>query len=372
MSRIFYITKSFTGLAGGLLRKKQIELLETNGFRVSIVTIADFNSKTGIKLFFHKLAIKISFVAQYIGIVEDYLDPWIFLAFKKLSKNISKDDIMFSTGSGELGCYKLGHILSKKIGCRHIANLHDPVTYTYINGMRFLKPLFHVKRDGSEFKYLSGCESIITSSKTYSENLKTKYPSLSSKIHNSYFGYIEKCELLSYPSISKIKIVYAGTFDTVQSPEILVLLAERFPNIEVHFIGNYNNYKPLHGVLLGNVIFHDYLLHDKFLEVMQSMNVGFVSLKGGFYENCFPSKIFEYINLGLPIFGILPKGDAMDFVNHGGYGFITEHFEIESLIETFNNFNDFKKLEFFKRNIIKDRDNYQMSEQFKNILNLLT
>lgn len=371
LPKIFYITKSLTGLAGGLLRKKQIELFEQNGFKVETIIIANHDNYKGLGLFKYKLSIKISLFLQYVGIFEDYLDPWVQKNYKKYSRFISKNDILFSTGSGELGCYKLAYLLSLKFGCKHYANLHDPITYSYINGKRFLTPLFHVKRDKYEFKYLSKCEYIITSCKTYSTNLMKKYPFLSQKIIHSHFGYIKKSHQVAEIATNKIKIVYAGTFDKVQSPQILLQIAKKFQNVEIHYIGNYSNYKPLRNIFIPNVIFHGYLTHDDFLTLMLNMNIAFVSLCGDCYENCFPSKIFEYLNLGLPIFGVLPNGDAKDFVNNGKYGYVISEFNSESIIDAFYNMSINNDINIYRKNIKNDRDLFYMGNQFKTIINLL-
>lgn len=371
MIRIFYITKPFSVLAGGLLRKRQIELLESNSYQVHVVFLSESQGKGRFNLLFQKLLLKTCILAQHIGIFDDYLDPWVKSSFVKLSKIINKDDIIFSTGSGELGCYKLGHLLSKHFGCRHVANLHDPATYTYVNGQRFLTPFFHVKRDRKEYMYFSSCDLLITSSKKYMMNLRNKYPSLALKLHNSYFGYLQRSLSTSSSLNSKVRIVYSGTFDSVQSPEILISLAMKFESVEIHFLGKYSEYKPLKNISIANVFFHDFLPHGEFMEFMLTMDVGFVSLKGDYYENCFPSKIFEYVNLGLPILGILPDSDARDFVNDNGFGLIVKDFDQEILIDNIIKVNFFGALQLFKKRILEERDLYSMEVQFKNVLDLL-
>ena len=56
-----------------------------------------------------------------------------------------------------------------------------------------------------------------------------------------------------------------------------------------------------------------------------------MSLTNNYLAACFPSKIFEYINLGLPILGALPNSDAMDFINQNGIGKAFHFTEIEAM-----------------------------------------
>ena len=61
--------------------------------------------------------------------------------------------------------------------------------------------------------------------------------------------------------------------------------------------------------------------HNEFLKFMiENIDIGFVSLANDYLGACVPSKIYEYINLGLPIIGALPNGDGLDIINKNNYG----------------------------------------------------
>lgn len=58
--------------------------------------------------------LKLACLFQIIGIFDDYLDQWVDSAFEYLKDKITSNDIVFATSGGELGTFKLAHLLKKK------------------------------------------------------------------------------------------------------------------------------------------------------------------------------------------------------------------------------------------------------------------
>lgn len=371
--KIWFLTRSlypYQKTGGGQIRLGQVNELKKLGWEVTVI----MPNYTSAKIIKEKDIVQIPFLAKQkivdllerIGIYEDYLDGWIKKAYEYLKNKIQHEDIVFATSGGELGMIKLGSLLKDQNACKFVVNFHDPIAYSLVNGLK-LDNKFHVNREKYEKKYLENVDLIITSSQSNAESLKLKYPLLSSNIFCNYFGYITPSEISLHPKkrSQRIKIAYVGNMSKLQSPEILYKAYKRMKkqkDIELYFIGNFSNYEPIKSIVDKNVNLISYLSHDEFLKYMlENIDIGFVSLANDYLGACVPSKIFEYINLGLPIIGALPKGDGVEIINKNNYGKAFNYNEIDKIAETLDNIVSGNGIKVFKQNLLNDRENWKMS-----------
>jgi len=384
-NKIYYLARSYSPYqngGGSLMRAGAVINLQKLGWKV-VVIMPNYNTKEIIMEnniiqipFDSKHFQKLSSLFERIGIYEDYLDKWVENAFKYLQNKIKKKDIIFATSGGELGMIKLGSLLKNKIGCKFVVNFHDPLNYGYMNGLRRdIKP--HIGRVKAQEKYISNANLILTSSQYYADTLKRRFLSLEQKIYNNYFGYIKQIDINKYKKMKskKLRIAYAGIMSSVQKPELLYQAYKNIVknrNIEIYFIGNRNNYKPLNSIKDNNVYFIDYLPHEEFLRFMRkNIDVGFVSLVRDYYGACVPSKIYEYINLGLPMIGALAEGDGMNIINDRGYGKAVKYNNSDMLSKVIEDFQREDYLKSKEQNILKDRNIWNMENTILEVEGLL-
>ncbi|EJP74536.1 MULTISPECIES: glycosyltransferase [Campylobacter] len=382
--KIWYFTRSFypfikTG--GALIRTSQVKNFKKFGWNIETVT-PNYNSK---KLVIENGVYHVPFSAIYnqkianiferLGIYEDYLDGWVKQAFEILKDKIDSSDILFATSGGELGMIKLGSLLKQRYNCKLIVNFHDPIAYSKVCGLK-IDNRFHISREKSEKKYLEQTDMIITSSLTNRRSLQKKYPNLKEVIHNNYFGYIAKT------TISKRKIVgdticiaYVGAMSKYQSPEILYEVYKNLKykaRIQIYFIGNYSAYRPLMNINDPNIIFIDYLDHEHFMNFMlENIDIGFVSLSNDYFGACVPSKIYEYINLEIPILGALPDGDAKDIIVKNKFGLAFDYKNIKDMAYAIDEYINIEYIEDIRKNIKIKKDEWFMDNQFKIMNSLL-
>ncbi len=382
--KIWYLTRSlypYQKGGGPLLRQGQIDFLRELGWKLEVITpnyhTKDFliDAHTAQIPFKRKYIQKLTSILERTGIYEDYLDKWIDEAFKYLKDKIKKEDIVFATSGGELGMIKLGSLLQKEIGCKFVINYHDPLNYGYMNGLRRDKK-FHIGREKAHEKYMANSDLILTSSQYYADVLAQRFTYLSDKIVNNYFGYIQKLEIDKYQkkSSTKINIAYVGTMGVTQSPELLYQSWKALDDdeIEIYFLGDVSNYTPLQSINEKGVHFIDFMPHDKFLEFMcEHIDIGFVSLVSDYFGACVPSKIYEYINLGLPMIGALPKGDGMDIINNRGYGLASNYNDVALLTKNIQKMKNKSYLEEIKKKILEERDEWSMQSRIVKVDKLL-
>lgn len=372
MGKLYFLAKYLaTNRGGGLIRHRQMTLFRQYGIDVTSVT-PNWDSS---KLLVQDRNIRIPFkgyhrfqrIKEYLGFAEDYLDYWGREAYQYLLPKLKSTDVLFASASGELACLKLASQLKDATGARYVANLHDPLSFSMVNGKKFgSRP--HASRERSEQRYLANADLVITCSNTYCNALKNKYTHLSERIINSYFGFVYNEKLQPKQPHNKLRIVYGGSFLSTQSPEILAQVAYDLEGIDVYYIGNHSNYKPLHP-------FRD---HCRFVDAMPNrdynrylmdhMDVGFVSLSKDYFGACVPSKIFEYLNLGLPILGALPNGDAKDIINKGPYGIANYYKDHEGIRKAARRLRDEHLYKELRRKVITDRVSWSMERRIEEII----
>ena len=224
-------------------------------------------------------------------------------------------------------------------GCKIVLNLRDPINYTLVNGLK-LDQKFHVSREKQERKYLEQMDLILTSSKSNRDSLRKKNPDLASKIRNNYFGYIKDVDIdknSKNPS-NKLRIGYGGVFGNKQKPESIIKglkLSKHKEKVKVYFIGIHKDYRPVSNHKNDPQIhFYDSMPHSDFLEFMtENIDVAFLPLSRDYIGACVPSKLYEYINLGLPILGALPEGDAKIILEENMFGIFCHYDDHQGLAD---------------------------------------
>jgi glycosyltransferase involved in cell wall biosynthesis len=380
---IYYLTRSYAPYqkgGGSLMRVGAVQYLRELDWKV-IVVMPNYSSKElivkdsiiQIPLYYN---IRLASYLERLGFYEDYFDKWIVKTFQYLKNKIKKEDIIFATSGGELGMIKLGSLLKTKINCKFIVNFRDPLDYSLVNGLK-LNNKFHISREIQEQKYLQNSDLIITSSKTNQLSLQNKYPNQSTQIVNNYFGYIKQLNLKDFKKISSntLRIAYVGIMGELQQPEILYKIAKDIDNIKIYFIGDISNNNILQDIKrqkLNNIEFIDLLPHEEFMKFMiENIDIGFVSLTNDYLGACVPSKIYEYINLALPILAALPNGDGQNIINQNNYGISCKYDDINGLTNALKKFKDNNFLNKCQNNILQDRDKWFMKNRIIDVNNWL-
>jgi hypothetical protein len=383
--KIFLLTRSYPPFqltGGAIARRAQVKYLERNGYEVIVVT-PNYGNKSVLHSnniiqtpYVHNDSILSKM--ERVGIIEDTLSKWASTTFRYLEKIVKQADIVIATSGGELGTYKLATMLKRKIGCGIVFSSHDPIMGSRLDGYR-VGFKWHYDRLKYERRYYSAADIIITSSKTHMEALKDKYPELKSKVHNLYFGFVG--ELSPHEVIEDreyINICYGGAFTPLQRPELLIDIVERAElenHVRIFFIGNYKKYNALKTMPKSktNITYIEHMEIKKYRAFLQNMiDIGFVSLTEEWLKHCVPSKIFEYIELGLPIYGALPHGDAATIINTNKVGTACHYSDLDGCAKGLKmmvaNGPFFEKYRTSKIN----RSKWSMDETYKEILPLLS
>ncbi len=381
VKKIYYLSRSYpnyfdTG-GGALMRQAQVETLRRNGFEV-IVVLPNYGKNTLELKTDNTLLIPFKHFERFTywkhrkGIIDCFLDKWVKNSIIYLKNKINKNDLVFATTGGEFGTLKLGSLLKNVTGCKFIINYHDPIAYTSMNGV-ISNNSINLNKDKKEGQYLKNADFIITSSDVIQFSLLQKHSFLSKdKIRTNYFGYLKSFQAQqNRHNNKKITIVYGGSFASLQQPDLLIKVAKNIKEVEVVYIGNHKNYEPLkkykkYCTLLPAMPYEKYLKY-----IQKNADIGFVSLTDDYYGACVPSKLFEYINVGLPIIGALPKGDANNIINNKQYGLSCHFSDEETLRKNIIKLIDKNKRNHYRQKIKADREKWNIENRMKEIISII-
>ena len=376
MKTIYFITRTLPeGNSGGaLIRRGQINFLRSEGYKVVVVApgpntiISD--DKILIKYNTNRIAFLYNVALSYLRIKCDYLASWAESAEKVLSNIVRKEDIVLATSGGEMGTLYLASLLKKNLGCKALINLHDPIVHTLLEGEYSYKSKYPIpNRDASEKRIFSSVDGIITSSQYYCNYLRKKYNDIATRFFCHHFGYINE---ITNPQTevrngARINVIYGGNMGHLQGPEILIEVAKKFPEIDFTLVGNISFTIPQ---CCRNVKCMPTMKYENFVDYMvKNSDIGFFSLKGNISKWCVPSKLYEYINVGLPIIASI-HGDAKNIITENKFGIACDY-DVESIACALNKMKDIQAIKLMKQNILNNRAEWYMGNTIKELTTVI-
>ena len=112
--------------------------------------------------------------------------------------------------------------------------------------------------------------------------------------------------------------------------------------------------------------------HNEFLHYMQTnADIGFLSLTSAYAGNCLPSKLYEYINLGLPILASLPDGQAKNLIQERGYGIVCNDGDISSLRDAVTLLLEPARYAAFCRTINEEHENWACENRIPQFVQIM-
>lgn len=301
---------------------------------------------------------KINTLLQYALIKEDYLDSWTMATYNFMKNIVNENDMIFSVTGGDLASVKLASMLKRQKKCKVVINFSDPIDGIIIKG---LKSDIYKGFDRSRiaYNYMKDADAFITSSKTYLEELNNDIRYNKIIKFNHYYGIAndQLCEnnINNLKPHEPLNIVYAGTMGKIQGAEIGYKAFKNVSGVNLFYLCS--NYKHKQKSMPANNVYFMPLLNKNEYNSYLSKNcdIGFVSLTSPFAGVYVPSKLFDYLNLGIPILASLPDGDAKNIINNNGYGFASDDGDVDTLRSNLNKLLDKSVYNSIKDRIVSDR-----------------
>ena len=374
--KIYYLSRTplDISLGGSIMRANTIKLLRLNGFRVIFVS-PNYKSMRNIMnsdsiLIRQYISIKLLLLLEKVGLLNDYLLPWSKYAARLLGPILKDGDLIISTSGGELGLLQLGNQLMKTYNVKHIFHMHDPIQYSYFENI-WIGSKHHINRTKHVLKQLSMPDRVVVTSKNTTDFVRK----LNRQTYFEYLGITDFRIISEKKSLklNHVNIFYAGSFGSYQNPLKHMFKLLSIPGVNLHFVGNTEKIENrINNLLLKSS--PDYMDRIFFygpmdkgdLDAMLINTADFiiVSLDKQFLKYNFPSKIYDSLNLVIPILFDLPEGSAKKFIidNDIGYDLTLDR---QTLL---NQIKDIYNYEVLVNNIISIRGEYKMEDRILQLI----
>ena len=109
--------------------------------------------------------------------------------------------------------------------------------------------------------------------------------------------------------------------------------------------------------------------HEDFLKFLAvNVDMALLPLVKDYFGACVPSKLYEYINLGLPVLGALPEGDAKDIITKNKFGISLYYKNCQEIADAIDNIIEKPQLLInYKEAILANRKRWSMDERFTEV-----
>jgi len=133
---------------------------------------------------------------------------------------------------------------------------------------------------------------------------------------------------------SPVKFFYAGLLGSAQGIlNIIRTINSINEGFEFHIYGDGNEKKQIEQYLIQNqskkIYYHGALQKDQLIKRIHKYDFAIVPLIKNI-KGAFPSKIYEYVSLGIPII-YLGQGEAKKFILDNGVGYVLDNSNLEGL-----------------------------------------
>ena len=209
-----------------------------------------------------------------------------------------------------------------------------------------------------------------------SQSLSDKYPFLASKITTNLFGHMENSKNKSTVIPKGIfSMIYLGSISKTQAPDIFAKIIGGMDNCDefrIRFQGE-EKIRDFAKLIPSFCSYHNRGERQVVLdEIRNNFHMGLVSLSGDQFKGCIPSKIYEYIGLGLPIWGMLPRGDAYELINDLKIGvafLLNEGPKAQKFIQSAN--KNRTLLNVYKENLDKNFEKFSMKNKIREVVEII-
>jgi len=370
---IYFITESFPplGRGGSIIRARFAKVLSENGWDVQVITQGQR------KGFFLKWEYDHEYRAHFKDLNIHYIDPsrwgvlgevlstlklspslymsWVRNTLKKLPDIVKTKDGIIWASHTDIACFYVALAMKKRFNFPLCLDFRDD--YFDIDISPFVRQ----------------ADLFFTTTETIKKKLIDQYQLKPERISVIYNGYDQKMDIPNKEKSSEpMKIVYAGTISSYVKAERLNLAYQKLlrdhpelkGKIEIDVYGQkgYYFYLKYRKTLVEGVNFKGFINHDELMgRLANEADIGYFSLADERYSYATPTKLFEYINLELPILAALPDGEAKNLIEKHDIGKVARYSDIDDLAQKiYEYYINPQERENITKNIRTIKNNYDI------------
>ena len=268
-----------------------------------------------------------------LGVLPCYFLNWAWSVWRQREKFFTEPGVVFAVYP-VFSDLILGYMISRRYGWPLIADFRDDFSGVMTRGWRkILRPFYrHLEK-----RIIEAADRVSVTTEGLRRDLINRYGFSGEKFEVVYnivppVPASEVAETERYRR--SLRIIYAGAMSRVQKPEILLkayahLLAEDSgwsERLQVELYGPESPYfsARIRKLLVSGSEFRGFRPQAEVTQQVATADMGFFSLSDVTYAYATPTKLFDYIEAGVPIIASLPQGASRELIESYGIGLVAE------------------------------------------------
>lgn len=276
-------------------------------------------------------------VLYALGLLPCYYLNWAWKAWRQRHRLFAEPGVLFAVYP-VFSDLALAYAVQRRYGHPLVVDFRDDFSGVMSRGWRrVLRPVYHWMEGG----LLRRAAQVTVTTEALKADLARRHQVDPDKIRVVYNIVPTEGAPRNPVENQPLRLVYAGAMSAVQRPEILLqayaLLRQRRPDVgeqvQLDLFGPASHYYRLRVQphLVPGATFHGFVPHDQVAAHLRRADLGFLSLGDPVYAYATPTKLFEYIEHGIPMLGALPPGASRDLILRHGLGLVAGAGDVEGL-----------------------------------------
>ena len=273
-----------------------------------------------------------------VGLLPCYYLNWAWSVWKKRRQLFAERGVIFAVYP-VFSDLLLGYFLSRRFGYPLLVDFRDDFSGVMSRGWRRLLRGFYRRLEARILQQAAG---VTVTTAALKSDLVQRHGLDEGKVGVVYNVVPEAAAPVGKPADKGVlKLIYAGALSRIQRPEILLqacALLEREQKalkerLQVEIYGPDNRYfrRQVRPHLLEGTRFGGFLPRRELEAQLAGADIGFLSLGDATYAYATPTKLFDYIELGLPIVAALPSGAAQAMIEEHEIGLVAALGDVDGL-----------------------------------------
>ena len=309
-----------------------------------------------------------------LGLFPCYFLNWAWNVWRKRDEIFNERGLVFAVYP-VFSDLVIGYFISIKKNMPLLIDFRDDFSGVMTRGWRRLfQPFYRYY----EKKIVHSAQVITVTTEALKQDILSRYNISSDRVVvvNNIVPTIARKRDINLPDTLPLSVIYAGAMSKVQEPEILLkayhYLCQEDANWQNRLnVDLYGPASPYFSMKIRSHIgegcnFGGFLPQEEISAQISSSDIGFLSLSDPIYAYATPTKLFDYIESGVPIVACLPEGAARSMILDLEIGLVAEVGDVIGLADCLRRMVEDDQLRLrFRRQMANVRERFRPEIQVK-------
>jgi glycosyltransferase involved in cell wall biosynthesis len=270
-----------------------------------------------------------------IGLLPCYFLNWAWSVWKQREKIFIEKGVVFAVYP-VFSDLILGYFVSRRFKMPLLVDFRDDFSGVMSSGWRSMWGPFY---RFWEKLIVHSADAISVTTESLKKDMLDRYDIEEGRISVVYNIVPSSGELLKPKDSenvgkSRLNIIYAGAMSRIQKPEILLKAYAHLKREEAYWkerlsVDFYGPESPYFRLVIRKFFSHGctfggFLPQKEVARLVGEADIGFFSLSDDTYAYATPTKLFDYIEAGVPIVASLPPGASKDIIEKNKIGLVAD------------------------------------------------